>query len=151
MEIRRALPSDAEALSALAYAAKSYWGYPEYWMQMWKPQLTFSPEHLEEHEGWVALVENAPVGFCILMEKNGNAWIEDLWVLPDYIGKGVGKALFCHARDLALQRGYSRLQLEADPHAIGFYEKMGMRKIGERRADLDGQPRALPLMELLLK
>lgn len=120
-------------------------------MQIWKPQLTFSPEHLEKYEGWVALVENVPVGFFILMEKNGNAWIEDLWVLPDYIGQGIGKALFRYARDMALQRGYRRLQLEADPHAVGFYEKMGMNKIGERRADLDGQPRALPLMELQLK
>ena len=41
-------------------------------------------------------------------------------------------------------------QLEADPNALGFYEKMGMRKIGERQSEVDGQPRSLPVMEISL-
>jgi hypothetical protein len=42
------------------------------------------------------------------------------------------------------------LQLEADPNAIGFYEKMGMWKIGERQSEVDGQLRILPIMEMAL-
>jgi hypothetical protein len=51
---------------------------------------------------------------------------------------------------LAHQRGYAILQLEADPHAAGFYERMGMSKVGERRYEMDGQPRSLPIMEMKL-
>jgi ribosomal protein S18 acetylase RimI-like enzyme len=91
-----------------------------------------------------------PVAFYTLQEKNGKAWLENLWVLPEYMGKGVGAALFRHAADLARQRGYKKLQLEADPNATGFYIKMGMQPIGERRYELEGQWRILPIMELEL-
>jgi hypothetical protein len=52
--------------------------------------------------------------------------------------------------ELARQRGYKTLQLEADPNAFGFYEKMGMYKIGEWQSEADGQPRILPIMEMTL-
>ena len=148
--ITRAKPDQAAALSQIALAAKGHWGYPERWMEIWKPQLTFSPEYVEENESWVAEVDNVPVGFYTLLDKDGNAWIDNLWVSPEFIGKGVGKTLFRHALEASRQRGYKRLQLEADPNATRFYEKMGMRKIGERKAEVEGQPRILPIMEIYL-
>jgi ribosomal protein S18 acetylase RimI-like enzyme len=66
------------------------------------------------------------------------------------IGKGVGKTLFCHALELSRERGYRILHLEADPNAAGFYEKMGMYKVGERHSEVEGQPRILPIMEIRL-
>jgi GNAT superfamily N-acetyltransferase len=150
LQIRRALPEEAGILSQIAFSAKAFWGYPRRWMEMWKPQLTFSPEYFEENEGWVAEADGIPIAFYTLQEKAGNAWIENLWVSPDFIGQGVGKGLFLHAVELARQHGYKTLQLEADPNAAGFYEKMGMSKIGERHSEVDGQPRVLPIMEMVL-
>jgi ribosomal protein S18 acetylase RimI-like enzyme len=147
---RRALPGEADALSQIALSAKAHWGYPERWLEIWKPQLTFSLQYFEENESWVAELDNTPIAFYTLQDKNGNAWIENLWVLPEYIGRGIGKQLFSHATELARQRGYKRLQLEADPNAVGFYEKMGMHKIGERKSDIEGQARVLPVMEIKL-
>ena len=149
-EIRYAVPDDAEALSHIALSAKRYWGYPEGWMEIWRPQLTFSPEYFNENESWVAEVDNQPIAFYTLQDKDENAWIENLWVLPGYIGQGIGKELFLDATLRARQMGYKILQLEADPNAAGFYEKMGMSKIGERRSEVDGQPRFLPIMEIEL-
>ena len=117
-------------------------------MELWKPQLTFTPEYFEENESWVAEINGAPVAFYTLLEKHGNAWIENLWVSPELIGKGVGKRLFSHALEVARQRGFQKLQLEADPNAVGFYDKMGMHKIGERRYELESQLRILPTMEI---
>lgn len=148
MEIRYALPEDAETLSQIALKAKAHWGYPESLMQLWRPQLTFSPEYFNENESRVLLVDNQPAAFYTLQEKAGIAWLENLWVLPEYIGQGIGKELFLHATSCARQMGYKTLQLEADPNAAGFYEKMGMTKIGERHSEADGQPRVLPLMEI---
>ena len=147
-EIRYAVPDDAEALSQIALSAKAHWGYPERWMEIWRPQLTFSPDYFYENESWVAEVDDQPIAFYTLRDKAGNAWIEDLWVLPEYMGQGIGKQLFLHAVELARHRGYKTLQLEADPNAVGFYEKMGMSKIGERHSEVEGQPRILPIMEL---
>lgn len=148
--IRRVLPDEAEVLSHIALSAKSHWGYPKRWIELWTPLLTFSPEYFAENEGWAAVIDNKPVAFYTLQEKHGNAWIEDLWVLPEYIGQGVGRQLFLDALSRARQMGYENLQLEADPNAVGFYEKMGMHKIGERYSEVDGQPRLLPIMEMSL-
>jgi ribosomal protein S18 acetylase RimI-like enzyme len=150
MKIRRALPEEADNLSHIALSAKRHWGYPQRWMEIWRPQLTFNPEYLNENESWVAEVENQPIAFYTLRDKDKNAWIEDLWVLPEYIGQGVGRRLFLHALSRSRELGYRILQLEADPNAVGFYEKMGMSKISERHSEVDGQPRVLPIMEMSL-
>jgi ribosomal protein S18 acetylase RimI-like enzyme len=151
LQIQRAIPEQANEMTQIALAAKAHWGYPERWMEIWSPQLTFHPEYFEENESWVVEMDSVPIGFYTLQEKDGNAWIENLWVLPDYIGKGVGKSLFLHAVEVSRQRGYKTLQLEADPNAVGFYEKVGMRKIGERHSEVAGQPRVLPIMEMKIE
>jgi len=150
ISIRRVLPKEANTLTQIAIAAKAYWGYPERWMELWKPQLTFYPEYFEENESWVAEIDDTSIAFYTLLERDGGAWIENLWVSPEFIGKGVGKSLFLHALEQSRQRGYKSMQLEADPNALGFYEKMGMNKIGERVSEVEGQPRVLPIMELQL-
>jgi GNAT superfamily N-acetyltransferase len=149
IHIRRALPEEADALTQIALSAKRHWGYPDRWMEIWTPQLTFSPDYFQENETWVAEVDH-PIAFYTLQERDGNAWIENLWVLPEYIGQGVGKQLFLHAMSLSRESGYKVLQLEADPNAAAFYEKIGMHKIGERRSAIEGQPRSLPIMEIKL-
>ncbi|MFN8462397.1 MAG: GNAT family N-acetyltransferase [Anaerolineales bacterium] len=148
--IRRVDPNEADVLTQIALSAKRHWSYPERWMEIWTPQLTFTSAYFEEHEGWVAVDNDKPIAFYTLEDQDGIAWLENLWVLPEFIGKGIGKELFLHALSLARQRGYQSLQLEADPNALGFYEKMGMEKIGERHSEVDGQPRVLPLMEIAL-
>ena len=150
ISIRRAVPNEADVLTQIALSAKRHWGYPERWMEIWKPQLTFSPEYFEENESWAAEADHHAIAFSTLQEKAGNAWIENLWVDPLFIGRGIGKMLFLHAVRLSRERGYKTLQLEADPNARGFYEKMGMRKIAERQSEVEGQPRSLPIMELVL-
>jgi ribosomal protein S18 acetylase RimI-like enzyme len=150
LQIRHAVSQEATTLSQIAFAAKAHWGYPERWLEIWKPQLTCSPEYVEKNESWVAEAKGVPIAFYTLQEKDGNAWIENLWVLPEFIGKGAGKKLFQHAKKLSRQRNYKTLQLEADPNAAGFYEKMGMYKIGARHSQVEGQPRILPIMEMKL-
>jgi GNAT superfamily N-acetyltransferase len=147
IHIRPALPGEANALSQIALSAKRHWGYPARWIEIWTPQLTFSPDYFQENETWV-VEEYHPIAFYTLQERDGNAWIENLWVLPDYIGQGIGRQLFLHAISRSLQLGYKILQLEADPNAVVFYEKMGMHNIGERQSEIEGQPRSLPIMEI---
>jgi ribosomal protein S18 acetylase RimI-like enzyme len=148
--IRPVNPQEAVELTKIALAAKRHWGYPEHWIEIWTPQLTYNAEYFEKNESWTAIVDIRPVAFYTLLDKDGIAWIENLWVMPEYISKGVGKRLFLHAVEIARQRKYKTLQLEADPNALGFYEKLGMHKIGEHQSEVDEQPRVLPLMEMNL-
>ena len=54
ISIRRARPEEANELTRIALAAKRHWGYPERWMEIWRPQLTFSIDYFEQNEIWVA-------------------------------------------------------------------------------------------------
>jgi len=148
--IRPVIPDEADVLTKIAISAKRHWNYPERWMQIWIPELTFSAEYFEANESWAAVLEGTPIAFYTWQDRNGIAWIENLWVLAEHIGMGVGKQLFLHALELARRRGHEIMQLESDPNARGFYEKMGMRKIGEHPAEVDGQPRMIPVMEIKL-
>ncbi len=150
ISIRRVLPEEADTLGQIAFSAKAHWGYPERWMQLWRPQLTFTPNYFEENESWAAEIDHAPIAFYTLQARPSGAWLENLWVSPGFMGRGIGKTLFLHALESSRQRGFERLQFEADPNAIGFYERMGMKRIGERVSEVEGERRVLPIMEICM-
>ena len=147
--ILRASPEDAECLTQITLAAKRHWGYPETWMQIWHSQLTISPEYVSENEVWIAVEDEKPVAYYSLKQDDECLWLDNLWVLPEYMGRGIGRQLFQHALERWRLSGESILKFEADPNAQSFYEKMGARKIGEHHyAEMDGQPRILPVMQI---
>lgn len=135
-------------LSLIAYAAKRHWGYPKRWMERWREGLTITPEFVEENEVYAALVEGEPVGFYALVGQGCRMELEHLWVLPERMGTGVGRALLEHAAGRAADLGAETLGIEADPNAEGFYRRMGARRVGETTYELDGRKRILPLLAL---
>jgi ribosomal protein S18 acetylase RimI-like enzyme len=55
-------------------------------------------------------------------------YIEDLFVVPEYRGQGIGKALLRSVAQLAVDRGCGRLEwsvLDWNAPAIAFYEHLG--------------------------
>lgn len=57
-------------------------------------------------------------------------WLEDLFVLPESRGQGVGKHLLAHLGGLVKSRGWGRLEwavLDWNESAIKFYESLGAR------------------------
>ena len=55
-------------------------------------------------------------------------YLEDLYVLPRFRGRGLGKQLLAHLARLAVERGCGRFEwavLDWNVDAIGFYEAMG--------------------------
>lgn len=148
ISIPRVGPEEADLLTKIAISAKGYWNYPQHWKELWIPQLTFSPAYFEGNESWAAELKAEAIAFYTLQERAGGVWLENIWVSPQYIGQGVGKELFSHALSRSRELGYTILQLVAEPNAVGYYEKMGMRNVGEDRYELDGQLRVLPIMEM---
>ena len=146
VEIRRAGPGDAAALSRVAFAAKGRWGYPDGWMERWREGLTISPEFVSQREVYAAFVEGEPVGFYALVGEGPKIELEHLWVLPEHMGLGLGRALFNHALGRAATLDAEVLEIEADPNAEGFYRRMGARRVGEIVYELDGRERVLPLL-----
>ena len=150
IEIRQAEPSEAQTLTAIAHAAKRHWGYPEKWVQQWEPDLTITRDFISDNEVFVAVAGEEIAGCCALVLNGSLAEIEHMWIKPEHMGSGVGRALFNYARQRAEERGALVLELSADPNAEGFYERMGTTRVGEVTADMDGNPRVLPRMRMNL-
>ena len=144
--IVRAGPDDADALTRIAFAAKSYWGYPGRWIEQWQESLTITPGFITDNEVYAAVFEEEMGGFYALVERGSEVELEHLWVLPEHTGTGVGRALFDHAVRRAAALGVTTLRIEADPNAEGFYRRMGARRVGETSYPIDGQRRVLPLL-----
>jgi N-acetylglutamate synthase-like GNAT family acetyltransferase len=150
IEIRRAHPEEADTLTEIAHAAKCHWNYPESWIQQWQPELTITGEFIRTHEVFAAIIDGEIAGCCALVLTDSLAEIEHMWIRPEQMGSGVGRALFEHARARAVERGANALELSADPYAEGFYVRMGAKRIGEITADMDGESRVLPRMRIEL-
>lgn len=150
LKIRSANPDDAATLTAIAHAAKRHWKYPEDWIEHWQSDLTITPEFIANNEVFVAIIDDEIAGCCALVVSDSLAEIEHMWIKPECMGTGVGRALFEHARDRAVALGFSTLELSADPNAEGFYQRLGAVRIGEVRADIAGQTRVLPRMKIEL-
>ena len=61
-------------------------------------------------------------------------YLEDLFVLPDWRGRGVGAALLRHLARIALERDYGRMEwsvLNWNEPAIGFYRRIGAKPMDE--------------------
>ena len=146
--IRRATPDETDTLTAIAHAAKRHWGYPEKWIEHWRTDLTLSSDFIANNEVYVAVIEDRIAGCCALVLSDSLAELEHMWIDPQQMGTGIGRALFEHVTKRARQLGVNELELSADPNAEGFYERMGAERIGEVRSEIDGQPRVLPRMRI---
>ena len=61
-------------------------------------------------------------------------YLEDLFVLPAWRGRGIGRALLRHLARIAIERGCGRMEwsvLDWNDSAIGFYRKIGAQPMNE--------------------
>jgi len=149
MRIRPAKTSEAKLLSGIAVAAKQHWGYSPEAMKSWESMLSVSRIAIEMNPTFVAQDEEVQ-GFYML--SHGIGWeLEHLWVLPQFIRRGVGRKLLAHATDLVRSRGGSTLHIDADPNSEPFYRACGAVVIDTVAAPLTGHPdRVRPQMLLHL-
>ena len=142
MMIRPAKPNEAEALSRISFDSKGYWGYPEKYFETWKHELTISPDYIEKNAVYVYETGPDLAGYYAVVELTKDIevsnirlpkgfWLEHMFVEPRHIGKGIGSTMFRHLQDQCGEIGISELAILSDPHARGFYEKMGCRYVRE--------------------
>ena len=82
----------------------------------------------------IAEVGGVPAGFALFFHNYSTflarrgLYLEDLFVLPAYRGRGVGRALLAHLARLAVARECGRLEwwvLDWNENAIRFYKSLG--------------------------
>jgi GNAT superfamily N-acetyltransferase len=90
----------------------------------------------------LALADGAPAGFAVFFSNfstflgRPGLHLEDLFVAPEFRGRGIGRALLLHVAGLANARGCGRLDwavLDWNQPAIDFYESLGARRLPDWR------------------
>ena len=80
------------------------------------------------------LADGKEVGFALFFNNfstflgRAGIYLEDLFVLPEYRGRGYGKALLSKLAQITLERGCGRLEwscLDWNKPSIDFYKSMG--------------------------
>ena len=151
ISIRRARVDDAQAATAVAFAAKRHWGYAETVLSDWAPALTVTAEQIAGAGTFVAVEGKRIVAVVVASHRpNGaTAELDHLWVAPTHMGCGIGRRLLRRLCRWAHEEKVGIVAIESDPHAEGFYLRCGARRVGELAAPLDGDPaRVLPLLHI---
>jgi GNAT superfamily N-acetyltransferase len=87
-------------------------------------------------ETLIAGVDGEPAGFALFFHNYSTflaqpgIYLEDLFVVPERRGHGVGRALLERLAQTAVDRGCGRLEwavLDWNRDAIGFYERLGAK------------------------
>jgi GNAT superfamily N-acetyltransferase len=140
--IRPAIPADISAIFALIQALAAYENLTD--------ACTGNKDTLESHlfsdrpyaEAVLAECGDLPVGFALFVQNYSTfltqpgMYLEDLFVLEEHRGNGIGKALIRYLAGIAIARGYRRFEwsvLDWNEPAIGFYQRMGVEVLPDWR------------------
>ena len=111
-------------------------------------EVVATPELLEKWlfgerpvaEVLIAEWEGLPRGFALFFHNfstflgRPGFYLEDLYVQPEFRGRGIGKALLLRLARLAVERGYGRVEwsvLDWNEPAIQFYKSLGAKPMDE--------------------
>ena len=130
--IRDARPAEQRSLTELQRRASLHW-------DAYREQLLAHPEAVELPldqitDGLVRVAERERdvVGFAVLFHPaRGACELDGLFVQPGRMGSGVGRALIEDAAQIARERGATRIEVVANPEAVGFYERVGFTGAAE--------------------
>jgi len=147
-QIRLALPDDAPALGAIQAASHlaTYRGVmpdsvlarvdEQRMSQRFRSRLAVEAPAEDQHRVWVIEADGAIAGYAItepgadrfLPPPGGAGELESLYLHPEVVGRGLGRALHQHAIDDLAARGFDPLILwafAANEQALRFYERAG--------------------------
>lgn len=89
-------------------------------------------------DAFLVFADRTAVGYAIIFETYSSflarptLYLEDIFILPEFRGKGIGLKLFRHCRNEAKRRACGRMEwvvLDWNKNAIRFYEKIGAARL----------------------
>jgi GNAT superfamily N-acetyltransferase len=153
----------APVLTELCRRSKAHWGYEPDLLHRWAGDLAITAQDIDRDAVLVAELGDddggAPPrigGFARIsrgtsahLDHPAPARLDDLWVEPDAMGAGVGRALFEASCEVARTLPADQMLIVSDPNAEGFYLRMGARRIGEEASEVvDGRQLPILLIDL---
>ena len=131
---------DAKKLSEIAVKSKAFWGYTPAQIESWQKELTVSTKIIQECRVSKFLIDDQIAGFYVLNPpKEENIELEMLFVLPPFIGKGIGSQLLVDAFSKAEEVKAKSITLLSDPNAVSFYQSKGFYQIDKKESTISGR------------
>ena len=87
--------------------------------------IALPAEQIERGEVLVAEIDGRIAGFAVVLDQDGRAELDGLFVEPQLWRQGIGSALVEEAVHDARSRGLSLMTVVANPGAKEFYEGCG--------------------------
>ena len=146
--IRDARADEAFALEALQRRASDVW--EEYRAQLAAHPDAITPPHQAIAEGRVRVAVDAAgrrLGFSTVLPVAGRCELDDLFVEPEWMRRGVGRVLVDDLATRARTAGARYVDVIANPNALGFYTRLGFHVTDETSTRFGAAPRmtlALP-------
>ena len=123
--IRRADANDFEAISDV-YRRSSLSNEGDREVLLANPEvLVFDGGSVDEGRTRVAVDGGRLVGFATTTLVGEIAELDDLFVDPDWMRRGVARALVLDAVSVARAGGSQRIEVTANEHALKFYDAVG--------------------------
>lgn len=147
MVIQKANPNDHEILTEITKKSKAYWGYSNEQIENWSQFLTVSKEYIEKNSVFNLVDNGKIIGYYSFFHESENTIkLDNLFVLPDFIGKGFGKVLMDDFLIRIKNDNVEKVILNSEPNAEEFYSKFGFVKVGQIETSI--KDRFMPIMEL---
>jgi len=140
LSIRPATPQDARLILDFVHDLAEYERAPEQAIATEADILRDGFGANPKFKCVIAEWDGQPAGFAFYF-YNYSTWqgrpglyLEDLFVRPQFRGKGIGKALLIYLAQVAVRENCGRFQwqvLDWNQPAIDFYESLGAKKLSE--------------------
>ena len=135
-----------EVINDFILQSKASWGYSQALLNLWRSGLEVSAQDvLSRHFFFGRSDERLVLIYSLSELSSPSCELEDCWIHPDFIGKGLGASIFCDIEKRMLQLGWTSMKIVSDPNAAGFYKRMGAVQAGEAQGKPEG--RVLPIFE----
>jgi predicted GNAT family N-acyltransferase len=98
--------------------------------------LSFTPEELAKEKEDIligAFDEDQMLACCLLTKEDKSSLrLRQMAVQNNLQGKGIGASMMNFAELISRDKGYKKLIMHARETAVGFYEKLGYKVVGDK-------------------
>jgi maltose O-acetyltransferase len=130
------------------------------YFETWKEELTITKEYIRRNIVQVAETGETILGYYSIVENEQDFWVgkvfvragywlEHIFIRTEFIGKGIGTQLIGDVQKACQNLGVKKLYIFSDPHANGFYHKMGADYVKESPSSIEG--RTVSLFEMIIE
>lgn|SRR3990167_9608017 len=133
--IRDAAIDNLNQINNILRLSKAYWGYDTAFMERFMGGFGITHAYIAQHIVKLFYANDDLAGFFNFgFNVDGLFELDNFFLHPDYIGKGMGRLLWHACCQEAKKQGKNEFIIWSDPNAEKFYVKMGCEKIGVRQS-----------------